>query len=428
MSNKSFHRRAFLRTSSAVIGLPLLESLSPRMASAAVQIKVANPTAKRTVCIGNSFGMYQPHFFPKEAGADYAVTPLLQPIERHRRDFTVFSNLDHGVKGGHFAVHSFLSGLKSSDAKGRPDGNITLDQRIAEVVGAQTRFPSLTVGSRDGLHGGCMMSWTRTGVRVPPISGPRALFRKLFVNDSAEGKTKAADRFRLKGSILDAIAGDATGIEKRLSGRDRDKLDEYFSSVRDVERRIQQQEKWYAIDKPAPTVAEPSDDGLVDDIPELYELIAIALETDATRIASFEMAGADFRTALFGLKQGYHGLSHHGKVQANIDGLVKIETYQMEQFGKFLDRWILTGEAPLHEFGGDPSNAAKLLVGIRLAIGGWLMIRHSLAAPRLEPFSFLRPCFNRRCNFKVTRSPFGRCHVDLRSEALRETVRFHRPP
>ena len=160
--------------------------------------------------------MYPKDFFPTEAGPIYAMTPLLPPLERHRQDFNIFSHLDHDVKGGHFSVHTFLSGVKMADAKGMPEGNISIDQRAAEHIGAATRFPSLTIGSEDGLHGGCHMCWTRTGVRVPPIEGPRELFRKLFINEGERAKQEAADNLELRGSILDSVLTDAKNLERRL--------------------------------------------------------------------------------------------------------------------------------------------------------------------------------------------------------------------
>ena len=127
--------------------------------------------------------------------------------------------------------------MKSADAKGMPDGGISLDQRAAEYVGSRTRFPSLTIGSESGLHGGCMMSWTRTGTRIPPITGPRELFRALFVEDNAEARRKATDRIKLQGSILDAVQGDAKSLNRRLNKTDQEKLEEYFASIRDVEKQ-----------------------------------------------------------------------------------------------------------------------------------------------------------------------------------------------
>ncbi|MBI4909159.1 MAG: DUF1552 domain-containing protein [Acidobacteria bacterium] len=289
------------------------------------------------VCIGNAFGFYQPMFFPKATGAAYDLPMLLQPLEAHRKDITVFSGLDHGVKGGHFAVHSFLSGVRNADAKGMPEGNISLDQRAAEVVGGHSRFPTLTVGSEDGLHGGCMMCWTRSGNRVPPIQGPRELFRKLFLTDSEADRASFQDRARLKKSILDAVQEDAKGLQRELGKRDREKLDEYFTSVRDVEKQLELSKRWASVPKPKPGIAEPENTGFVSDLPVLYDLIALALQTDSTRIATLEIAGG-FEAAAFGIRKEYHALTHHGQVQESIDALLKLEKYQMEQFARFLTK------------------------------------------------------------------------------------------
>ncbi len=213
------------------------------------------------VCIGNEFGMYPGAFWPKATGRDYEMTQLLKPLESHRDDFTLFSHLDHGHKGGHFAVHTFLTGVKSADARGMEEGGISLDQRAAEFVGSRTRFPSLAVGSADGLHGGCQMSWTRTGTRVPPVPGPRELFRLLFVDDDAAAKKKATDRIALQESILDAVLGDANSLKKKLSKTDQQKLDEYFSSVRDVEVKLDLDRQWQKVPKPHVDMDEPENIG-----------------------------------------------------------------------------------------------------------------------------------------------------------------------
>lgn len=331
------NRRVFLRSSFATLALPALESVAAKSPDAAASKTLSGPP-KRLICVGNSFGMYPEHFFPKETGSNYAMTPLLSPLKKHRKDFTVFSHLDHDIKGGHFSVHTFLSGVKMGDAKGMPEGNISIDQRAAEHVGAETRFPSLTIGSEDGLHGGCQMCWTRTGVRVPPIAGPRELYRKLFINDGAKAQAEAADNLDLRGSILDSVLDDAKSLERRLSGQDRDKLDEYFTSVRDVETSLELDKRWSKVSKPTAPMPEPENRSLVEDIPVLYDLIAIALQTDSTRVASFEMAGTGFDTSFFGLSSGYHALSHHGKKPERIEELVTIEMYQMREFARFLDK------------------------------------------------------------------------------------------
>ena len=332
------NRRLFLRGSMGALALPALESFGLPKGQGGAGLRLANGTPKRLVCIGNSFGFHAPHFFPKESGFIQSAPKALLPVQRHLDELSVFSHLDHGVKGGHYAVHSFLSGVKHSQVSSMPNGNLSLDQRAAEVFGFKTRFPSLVVGSENGLHGGCQMSWTRSGVRVPPIEGPKNLFRKLFIQEKSKNNQQVLQQYDLGKSILDATREDARNLGKRLNGRDRDKLDEYFTSIREVEIGIQQKEKWHSVPKPNAPIDEPVNRNLVEDIPVLYKLIALALETDSTRIASFEMAGAQFNTGLLGLNNGYHAYSHHGQKQENIDALLALELYQMECFSQFLDQ------------------------------------------------------------------------------------------
>jgi len=332
MAQHRIERRVFLKAAGVTIALPALESL-PRVALAA-ESKTA---PVRMVCVGNEFGMYPGAFWPKTTGRDYELTPLLKPLENHRADFTLFSHLDHGLKGGHFAVHTFLTGVKSADARGMEEGGISLDQRAAEFVGSRTRFPSLAIGSADGLHGGCQMSWTRTGTRVPPVPGPRELFRLLFVDDDAAAKKKATDRIALQESILDAVLGDANSLKKKLSRTDQRKLDEYFSSVRDVEVKLDLDRQWQKVPKPQVEIDEPENQGLTRDLPKIYDLMALALQTDSTRVATLEIGGS-FAASDLGIRKGYHGLSHHGHLPENLDLLTQIELYQVEQFSRFLDK------------------------------------------------------------------------------------------
>jgi hypothetical protein len=341
MPRKQIQRRTFLKAAGISVALPALES----MCFAADSEVAANSEAtgdseavapRRLVCIGNEFGMYPEDFWPKDSRADYAVTKLLKPLEKHRDDFTLFSHLDHGLKGGHFAIHAFLTGVKYMDAKGMADGGISLDQRCAEQVGSRTRFPSLTIGSEGGLHGGCQMSWTRTGTRIPPVPGPRELFKKLFIDENATAKKQATNRLDLQASILDAVLGDAKSLEKRVSKADRVKLDEYLSAVREVEVKLKLDRRWQNVAKPTTDLEQPENEGLARDLPRIYDLLALALQTDSTRVATLEVGGS-FAASDIGILKGYHGLSHHGKVQGSIDLLTQIELYQVEQFARFVE-------------------------------------------------------------------------------------------
>ncbi len=366
-SPSTVSRRYFLKSAGLTLALPMLESLSQRVLGAGGVIGATVGAAKgsptRMVAVGNLLGFYQPEFFPKAAGADYAMPRLLQPLAGMRKDFTLFSGLDHGVKGGHFAVHSFMTGVLSMDAKGMPEGNISLDQQAAESVGGATRFPSLAIGSEDGIHGGCQMCWTRSGTRVPPIPGPRELFRRLFVNESAGDLAGMKDGFKRKGSILDAVHGDARSLQGQLNALDREKLDEYFTSVREVERQLELRKQWADVPKPAPPLKEPVNTNMVTDLALLYDLIALAIQTDSTRIATLEIGGG-FESRYMGISKDYHALSHHGQVQANIDQLLQLEEYQMQQFARFLAKLksIPDGEGTLLDhtmvlFGSGMANA-----------------------------------------------------------------------
>lgn len=333
-------RRFLLRTVGTSLALPGLSSLMAKTAeslTAVTRAKGAGLGAKRFVAIGNLLGFQQKSFFPETEGRGYESTTLLKPLEGVRDHMTVYRGLDHGIKGGHFAVHSFLSGVLHSEAKDRADGNVTIDQYLAEQIGDQTRFPSLTVGSEGGIHGGCQLSWTRSGVRVPPITNPSILFDRLFSNESPERRQELGDEARLHRSILDAVNDEAKGLSRKVNSEDRDKLDEYFTSIRDVEKRLALRAKWADQPKPKAPFPKPADVNTVEDLPMLYELIALALQTDSTRIATLEIGGS-FLPQHLGIKKSYHGLSHHGNEEEAVKHLITLETYQIKHFAKFLAR------------------------------------------------------------------------------------------
>jgi len=179
------------------------------------------------------------------------------------------------------------------------------------------------------------MCWTRSGTRVPPIPGAAELFRTLFLNESSANLVKVKDRFDLKGSILDAVSGDAKALGRRIDPEDKDKLDEYLTSVRQVEKDLELRRVWADVPKPEAPFAAPVNRNMVDDLPLLYDLMVLALQTDSTRIATLEIGG-DFESRYFDIKEGYHGLSHHGQLQEKIDGLLVLEEYQMKHFARFL--------------------------------------------------------------------------------------------
>ena len=384
MNTHTMNRRRFiLKSLGATLALPALPSLLAAAVggnSAVQAVKGAGAGSRRFVAIGNLLGYQAKHLFPETTGAAYEQTTLLKPLWDVRKQLTVYRGLDHGIKGGHFAVHSFLSGVLNSEAQNRPLGNVSIDQFIADKVGHQTRFPSLTVGSEGGIHGGCQIAWTKSGVRVPPITGPAELFDRLFVSDSPERLARRNQENRLQASILDTGLADANRLSKQVNREDKDKLDEYFTSIRDVEQRLELRQRWASLPKSKPPFDRPETKNKVRDLPMLYELIALALQTDATRIATLEIGG-DFLPQDLGIDKSYHGLSHHGNDEAAIKHLITLEAYQIEQFGKFVerlakmtdgDRTMLDSTSVLFGSGiGDANSHKNTDLPIILAGGGY---------------------------------------------------------
>jgi hypothetical protein len=321
-------RRRVLQGTGIALALPLMESQLSR----AEEKLDANP--RRLVCIGNHLGYYPDNFFPKDAGLDYQISPTLQAVHRHRDDFTVFSNLDDGMTGGHNGVKAFLSGIRKDESSGFPDKNMTIDQVAAEHVGAATRFPSITAG----LDNGTDLCWTRSGVRIPPVNNPARLFEALFVQSDAASISKERTRLTHRASVLDALRESAGKLEPQLSSADRQKLDQYLTSVRAVEKQLQMSQAW--LDQPKPT--SPIDPVLdqermhIEEIPLFYDLLTLALQTDSTRVATFEIP-MGFRTSELEVGS-YHGLSHHSKSQERLGQLQIVEVYLMKQFAHFIDQ------------------------------------------------------------------------------------------
>ena len=381
---KNFSRRRFiLRSLGASLALPSLPSLLASAVGGTSSVQTARGAgtgARRFVAVGNLLGFQVKQLFPETTGSAYEQTTLLKPLWDVRRHLTVYRGLDHGLKGGHFAVHSFLSGVLNSEAQNRPQGNVTIDQFMADEIGHQTRFPSLTVGSEGGIHGGCQIAWTRAGVRVPPISGPAELFDRLFVDDSAARRERRDRDNRLQASVLDTVLGEANSLARRVNREDKEKLDEYFTSIRDVEKRLELRRRWASQPKPKPPFERPVNRSRVADLPLLYELLALALQTDATRIATLEIGG-DYLPQDLGIDKSYHGLSHHGNDEAAIRHLITLETHQVEQFGRFIarlaamndgERTLLDSTAVLFGSGiGDANTHRNSDLPILLAGGGY---------------------------------------------------------
>lgn len=320
-------RRSFLKGAGVAIALPMLEAMRPIGRAANENSK----PVKRFICLSNNYGVYRKAFFPSsdQTGADYEMPETLKPLEKHRRDFTVFSNLDHGNTIGHQGVPVLLSGVRPHLAAHYPEGNISVDQKIAEFVGAETRFPSMTVRVNESNF----VSFTRTGVQVPAID-LRGMYRALFVADPADKKATAAERLKRQNSILDVVMEKAKVVNKQLGKRDQRKFAEYLDSVRTLEKKIAQQQPWLDRPKPQTDRAEPKQgQGTEADLQAMVELIALAIQTDSTRAVTLS---SGFVNGDFGLRGGYHGFSHHGERPDHVAALKLIEKNKIAQMAHLI--------------------------------------------------------------------------------------------
>ncbi|MEM9643588.1 MAG: DUF1552 domain-containing protein, partial [Planctomycetota bacterium] len=325
-------RRGFLR------GLGGATLAIPSLAADADQQGV-NASPLRMVCIGLNFGFVPQLFFPEETGTGYRLSERLEPLEAVRNDFTVFSGLDHGVngQGGHGGVHAYLSGVLSRNSAAMPEANISVDQKAAQSVGAQTRFPSMQLATSHDPNN--MISWTASGVAIPPMTKIEAIHNALFRNIDPRYRDSTQAKLAAQGSVLDLVKTDAKRLHQRVGVRDRAKLDQYFTSVRQVEKRLAQSKEW--LRKPKPSVDFPLASGadamnFVDRVPLYYDLMSLALQTDSTRVITLALGDIGANHGGFDISRGYHQLTHHGKVPEYITELSVIEQFHTVQLARFL--------------------------------------------------------------------------------------------
>ena len=359
-SSMAIDRRKVLRGAGVTIALPLMESLLPASVAAVEQVS----RTPRLATIAEPFGVVQDRFFPKTTGADYEMSPTLEPLQRVKSDFTVFSNLDHGVRGGHQANHTLWSGIKNTDRASYPDGNITVDQRAAELVGHNTRYPSLVFWTEKN-------SYTRTGVSVPAIQTPSEAFNLMFVNDTAEKRKFDRETIDASGSILDTVLADAHSFKRKLGRTDRKKMEEYFDSIRETEKKLELAESW--IDKPKPGVSDPTlqkiGTGARDEktggnlLGVWLDLMHLALRNDSTRVVSMAINNCNW--GLDGVVDTFHTLSHHGQLEEKLSQLAIVETFMMENLAVFIERLKSTEQPD----GSSMLDSTQVLFGSGLGSG-----------------------------------------------------------
>jgi hypothetical protein len=330
-TRRPLSRRAFLRGAGVALGLPLLDSMRPAFAA---DPKPAD-TPRRFFGVCNNLGLLPEHFFPEKPGRDYAPSTYLELLKAHRADFTVFSGVSHpDVDGGHPADNCFLTAAPHPSSGGFRN-TISLDQYVAERVGTRTRFPSLTLGVNT-KPGERSLSWTGSGVLIPCEEKPSAVFRQLFVQGTPKEVDAQVQKLDGGRSILDAVAGQAADLRRELPTRDKDRLDQYLTSVRDLEERMRAARAWELKPKPKAPCPAPADAAdpkeYMAKVRLMYDMARLAFETDSTRCVTLMLDSVNSPVIELGetrLTDAYHNLSHHGKAPAKVAQLKAIDEAHM---------------------------------------------------------------------------------------------------
>ncbi|HYH64894.1 MAG TPA: DUF1552 domain-containing protein [Urbifossiella sp.] len=385
----TLHRRTLLRAAGVSLALPCLDAF------ARGDDRPAQPR-RRMVCICTPLGLHPPYFFPEKDGADYEPTPYLDVLKDYRRDFTVVSGLAHAGMSPGFAHQASASFLTGAQGAGRPGfrNSISLDQFAAEHVGGRTRFPSLALSGE-----GAGLSWTRTGALVPAATSPARVFARLFLDGRPEEVRAQVARLADGRSILDDVGGQAAALRSGLGAGDRDRLDEYMTSVRDLERRLARDETWARTPKPKVSVEPPRDIPNAADLLGrtrlLFDLTHLALQTDSTRLVTIMLGGSTYVPPIPGVTLGHHDLSHHGRDPGKLAQLMTVETETIklvrdlmaklrqtrEDGATLLDRTMVFLGSNL----GDGSSHSVRNLPVLLAGGGFRHGKHLRFDPQNPP-------------------------------------------
>ena len=364
MSSPSWHipRRSFLRGLGTAVAVPVLDAmLSGRAHAAGAGAAAVDKFPKRIAWIYVPNGKNMADWTPATTGADYTLPSILEPLAAHRRDFTLISGLaldpanSHGDGGGDHARASaaFLTGVHPRKTAGADiKAGISADQIAAARLGSATRLPSLELSCDGGQRGGSCdsgyscayqfnISWRSETQPMNPEVDPRAAFARLFgTGDAAASLEAAARRARQRKSVLDYVLEDARDLSRRLGEADRRKLDEYLTGVREIEQRIERAEKFGPAKLPAGVVAPEMFENFDEHARLMYDILALAFQTDTTRVSSFIVAhdGSNRPYPSIGIRDGHHDLSHHRNDEAKKQQIAQINRFHTSQFAAFLAR------------------------------------------------------------------------------------------
>lgn len=394
-------RRSFLRGAGVTLGLPLLECMTPAFGSTA-------PAPRRMIVVANNLGVLPKFFFPRDGGRGYELSPYLSILADIREEFTVFTGLSHpGVSGGHSTDNCFLTAARGAFKSGFRN-SISLDQFAAEKLGQATRFPTLNLGVNID-KGNRSLSFTRDGVLLPAEDSAPKLYERMFVQGDPEAVARQLHKLESRGSILDTLLDETRRFSQNLASEDRTRLDQYVTSVREVEERLQTARAWETRPKPAAPGGAPPEIQDKKLFFEKFDLMLataqLAIESDSTRIVTL-MADAFF-TPVYKLNdqqnttESYHGLSHHGQSEPKVKQLQETDRQQMSLLRKFilslaakkengqrlLDNTMLLygsnmGDANIH----DNTNLPILLAGGGFRHGQHLLFRRDNNTPLCNLF------------------------------------------
>jgi len=373
--NTPLTRRHFLRSSTALIALPALESFGfRRFASAAAPAK----PPKRLAFLGFGYGVTNETWYPDpaKAGADYELSKGLQPLARHQKEITVVQGLWNKYNNeGHWGSTMWLTGANRYAEPGQSFHNsVSADQVAAEVFGKDTRFASIQLNGAEGDMGvsghgpGLSMSWDLRGKPVAGLNGPLAAYHRLFTPDKTPIEQQKA-MLAQKRSVLDTVLENARAMQRDLSRRDNAKLDEYFQSIRDIETRLGKDEQWIGVPAPKTALAEPPP-GLAgyDEIKLMHEIMIAAMQTDSTRVLTYRQPVQTLLTSL-GIKVFPHDMSHYiTTLGEKLDASQRRDIAQSELLAIFIDKLKATKEA----------DGSSLFDHVALAYGSNIRTGHEL--------------------------------------------------
>ena len=334
---RTLSRRHFLRGAGVLLGLPLLDAMLPAFAQADTKSLVP----RRFFGICNNLGVLPEKFFPAadQTGRDYTLSPYLEQLRDFRSDFTVCSGVWHpDVDGGHPADICFLTAAPHPSSGGFRN-TISLDQFVAERIGHLTRFPSLTLGV-NVAQGARSLSWTAGGVLLPCEDKPSEVFKKLFLGGSPEEVQAQSRKLALGQSIMDTVADQTKQLKRNVGARDRERLDQYFTGVRDLEQRLVQSAEWEK--KPRPVVndkppIDPKDPReYMEKVRLMYDMARLAFATDSTRNITLMLDSVNspaIEVEGKSVSDGYHNLSHHGRSPEKLAQLERIDREHMKLLG-----------------------------------------------------------------------------------------------